>query len=579
MKTRLSVVLLTLVLAAFGSQPLYAEQANIAGHGKAESGKVGYGKARPDKAAIASAHYLATAAGHEILAKGGNAFDAAVAVSSVLAVVEQTSSGLGGGAFWLLHRASDGFDVMIDGREMAPAAAFTDMYLNEDGTVNRDLAVNGPLAAGIPGEVAGLVHIAKNYGKLPLSESLKPAIRTAREGFPVYDKFYRMLKYSEKQIRRWPAGSEVFLADDKLPEMGQLIKLPDLAVVLETIAAEGRDGFYKGEIAQRLVDGVQAAGGIWTMQDMAAYVIKERQPVRTTYQGYELVTAPPPSSGGIAIAEILNIIEPYEIAQQDRVHRIHLTVEAMRRAYRDRALYLGDSDFYPVPQARLTNPDYAAGLRAGIMYDKATPSDMLPGRENLPDGTDTTHFSIMDTEGNLVAATLTVNTPFGSKFMVPGTGFVLNNEMDDFSAKPGEPNAYGLIGFTANEIQPGKRPLSSMSPTLMIGEDKVAVIGTPGGSRIITMVLLGILDFMDGNGPESWVSLPRYHHQFLPDRISAEPDAFTPQEVAALQAMGHTVEVRERRWGNMHGVMFDRITGEVTAGSDARSDAGSAVVK
>ena len=564
MKARLSVILLTFVLLVVGSQSSYADQSD---------------KAAPGKAAIASAHYMATAAGHEILAKGGNAFDAAVAVSAVLAVVEQTSSGIGGGAFWVLHRASDGFDVMIDGREMAPGAAYTDMYLNEDGTVNRGLAVNGPLAAGIPGEVAGLVHIAENYGNLTLSESLKPAIRIAREGFPVYTKFHRMLGSSQKQIRRWPAATEAFLPGGQVPEMGQLIKLPDLAVVLEKVAAEGHDGFYKGEIAQRLVDGVQAAGGIWTMQDMANYVVVEREPVRTMYQGYELVTAPPPSSGGIAIAEILNILDPYEIQQQDRVHRIHLTVEAMRRAYRDRALHLGDSDFYPVPVELLTNPAYAAGLRAGIMYDKATPSDMLPGRENLPEGNDTSHFSIMDAEGNLVAATLTVNTPFGSKFMVPGTGFVLNNEMDDFSAKPGEPNAYGLIGFTANEIQPGKRPLSSMSPTLMIGEDRVAVIGTPGGSRIITMVLLGILDFMDGNGPESWVALPRYHHQYLPDRISAEPDAFTPEEIAALEEMGHTVQVRDRQWGNMHGVMFDRNTGEVTAGSDARSDAGSAVVK
>lgn len=573
-KSCLSVLVLSLAVGALFSQPLYA-QSTQADSAQASPSKAGV----PGKAAIASAHYMATAAGHEILAKGGNAFDAAVAVSSVLAVVEQTSSGIGGGAFWVLHRASDGFDIMIDGREMAPGAAFTDMYLNEDGTVNRSLAVNGPLAAGIPGEIAGLEHIAKHYGNLSLAESLAPAIRIAREGFPVYDKFYRMLERSQKQIRRWPAATEAFLPGGKMPEMGQLIKLPDLAVVLEKVAAEGSDGFYKGEIAQRLVDGVQAAGGIWTMEDMANYEVKEREPVRTTYQGYELVTAPPPSSGGIAIAEILNIIEPYQIHNQDSVHRIHLTVEAMRRAYRDRALHLGDSDFYPVPQALLTNPDYAAGLRAGIMYDKATPSDMLPGRENLPEGTDTTHFSIMDAEGNLVAATLTVNTPFGSKFMVPGTGFVLNNEMDDFSAKPGEPNAYGLIGFTANEIQPGKRPLSSMSPTLMIGDDKVAVIGTPGGSRIITMVLLGILDFMDGNEPEHWVSLPRYHHQYLPDVISAEPDAFTAEEIAALEAMGHTVSVRSGRWGNMHGVMFNKKTGEMTAGSDPRSDAGSAVVQ
>ena len=555
LKTRLCLIALFAILV----QPLQADQ--------------------PGKAAIASAHYLATEAGHEILAKGGNAFDAAVAVSSVLAVVEQTSSGIGGGALWVLHRASDGFETMIDGREMAPAAAYTDMYLNEDGSVNRDLAVTGPLAAGIPGEVAGLHHLAKHYGRLPLSESLKPAIRIAREGFPVYEKFYKMLGYKEKDIRRWPAATKAFLPDGKVPEIGHIIKLPELAVVLEKIAAEGRDGFYKGEIAQRLVDGVQAAGGIWSMEDMAGYTIKEREPVRTTYRGYELVTAPPPSSGGIAIAEMLNILEPYQISELGKVQRTHLVVEAMRRAYRDRALFLGDSDFYPVPQARLVDANYAAGLRAGIMFDKATPSNMLPGRENLPEGTDTSHFSIIDAEGNMVAATLTVNTIFGSKFMVPGTGFVLNNEMDDFSAKPGEPNAYGLIGFTANEIQPFKRPLSSMTPTLMFGKDKVAAIGTPGGSRIITMVLLGLLDFVDGNEPESWVSLPRYHHQYMPDKIFAEKDAFTADEVAALEAMGHTVEVRERRWGNMHGVMWNQKTGKVTAGSDPRVSAGKAIVR
>jgi len=534
---------------------------------------------QPGKAAIASAHYLATEAGHEILAKGGNAFDAAVAVSSVLAVVEQTSSGVGGGALWVLHRASDGYEVMIDGREMAPAAAYTDMYLNEDGSVNRDHAVNGPLAAAIPGEVAGLEHLAVNYGRLSLAQSLEPAIRIAREGFPVYEKFHGMLEYKAKVIRRWPAATGAFLVDGNVPEMGHVIKLPELARVLEKVASEGRDGFYKGELARQLVEGVRAAGGIWSMQDLAGYTVKEREPVRTTYKGYELVTAPPPSSGGIAIAQMLNILEPYEVAGLDKVQRTHLVVEAMRRAFRDRALHLGDPDFYPVPQDMLTDVKYAAGLRAGIMFDRATPSDMLPGRENLPEGTDTSHFSIIDTEGNMVAATLTVNTVFGSSFMVPGTGFVLNNEMDDFSAKPGEPNAYGLIGFTANEIQPFKRPLSSMTPTLMLGDNKVAAIGTPGGGRIITMVLLGILDFVDGNEPESWVSLPRFHHQYMPDKISAEKDAFSDQEITAIQAMGHKVEVRERRWGNMHGVMWNRETGKVSAGSDPRVSAGRAIVR
>jgi len=533
----------------------------------------------PGKAAIASAHYLATEAGHEILAQGGNAFDAAIAVSAALAVVEPTSSGIGGGGFWLIHRAEDGFETMVDAREQAPAAAYKDMYLYAEGNVNRDLAVNGPLAAGIPGEVAGLEHLARNYGRLPLAVSLQPAIRIAREGFPVDKKFNAIVRWRIDSIKRWPAASEAYLVDGETPPIGHIIKLPDLAWVLENVAERGAEGFYTGPVAESLVKGVREAGGIWTMEDLAAYVVKERDPIRTMYGDYELVTAPPPSSGGVAIAEILNILEPYPINELAPVLRTHLVVEAMRRAYRDRAIYLGDPDFVDVPVEMLTSQYYADGLRASIRPDRATPSSVLPGNEQIPEGTDTTHFSIIDADGNMVAATLTVNLGFGSTFMPPGTGLVVNNEMDDFSAKAGMPNAFGLIGFTANEIQPFKRPLSSMTPTFMIGEDKRAVIGTPGGSRIITMVLLGILDFMRGNEPESWVSLPRFHHQYVPDKISAESAAFTPEQLEGLKAMGHEVEVRDRPWGNMHGAMWNLETGEVTAGSDPRWPSGRAIVR
>ena len=533
----------------------------------------------PGQAAIASAHYLATEAGHEILAQGGNAFDAAIAVSAALAVVEPTSSGVGGGAFWLLHRASDNFEVMVDGREQAPAAAHTDMYLDEEGNVNRDLAVNGPLAGAIPGEVAGLEHLARYYGRLTLAQNLQPAIRLAREGFPVDEKYHAMMKWRIDVIKRWPAAAEALLAEGEVPAVGHIIKLPDLAWVLQQVAESGVAGFYSGPVAERMVKGVQDAGGLWTMEDLAAYRIKEREPIRTAYKDYELVTAPPPSSGGIALAEILNTIEPYPLDKLGKAQRTHLIVEAMRRAFRDRAIYLGDPDFVDIPVEMLTSQFYADGLRASIRPDQATPSSMLAGNDQIPEGTDTTHFSIIDAEGNMVAATLTVNLPFGSGFMPPGTGFLVNNQMDDFSAKQGEPNAYGLIGFEANEIQPYKRPLSSMSPTFMMGEDKRAVIGTPGGSRIITMVLLGILDFMEGNEPESWVSLPRFHHQYVPDKISAESNAFSAEEIATLEAMGHEVEIRERPWGNMHGVMWNRKTGQVTAGSDQRWPSGRAIVK
>jgi gamma-glutamyltranspeptidase/glutathione hydrolase len=537
------------------------------------------GNEKPGKSAIASAHYLATEAGHEILRQGGNAFDAAIAVSAALAVVEPTSSGIGGGAFWLLHRASDGFQVMVDGREQAPGAAHKDMYLDEEGNVNRDLAVNGPLAGAIPGEIAGLEHLAKNYGRLPLAASLQPAIRLAREGFPVDKKYNAMMGWRIDKIKQWPAAAEYLLADGEVPEIGHIIKLPDLAWVLQQVAEHGAEGFYSGPVAERMIKGVRDAGGIWTMEDLAAYRIKEREPIRTAYGDYELVTAPPPSSGGIALAEILNTIEPYPLDDLATAQRAHLIVEAMRRAYRDRAIYLGDPDFADIPVEMLTSQYYADGLRASIRPDRATPSSMLAGNDQIPEGTDTTHFSIIDADGNMVAATLTVNLPFGSAFMPPGTGFLVNNQMDDFSAKQGEPNAYGLIGFVANEIQPYKRPLSSMSPTFMIGEDKRAVIGTPGGSRIITMVLLGVLDFMQGNEPVSWVSLPRFHHQYVPDKISAESNAFSAEDIARLEEMGHEVEVRERPWGNMHGVMWNLKTGDVTGGSDPRWPSGRAIVE
>ncbi|MEJ8567233.1 gamma-glutamyltransferase [Elongatibacter sediminis] len=537
-----------------------------------------HGQPGPGKAAIASAHYLATEAGHEILEQGGNAFDAAIAVSAALAVVEPTSSGIGGGAFWLLHRASDGHQVMVDAREQAPAAAHRDMYLAEEGNVNRDLAVNGPLAGAIPGEIAGLEHLAENYGRLPLSASLQPAIRLAREGFPIDEKFHRMLMWRAVTMKRWPAASEVFLPGGSIPPVGHVIRQPDLAWVLEQVAEKGAEGFYSGEVAERIVKGVRDAGGIWTLEDLQAYRVKEREPIRTDYGDYELVTAPPPSSGGIAIAEMLNILEAWPINDLPRVTRTHLIAEAMRRAYRDRAIYLGDPDFTEVPVDMLTSQHYADGLRASIRPDRATPSSMLPGNVQLTEGTDTTHFSLIDSEGNMVAATLTVNLPFGSAFMAPGTGFLVNNEMDDFSAKPGVPNAFGLIGFAANEIQPYKRPLSSMSPTFILGEDRRAVLGTPGGSRIITMVLLGILDFMRGNEPESWVSLPRFHHQYEPDQISAEEATFTAEEIEALKALGHDVQVRDT-WGNMHGVMWDLQNGELSAGSDPRGPSGRAIVK
>lgn len=533
----------------------------------------------PKQAAIASAHPMATEAGHRILAQGGNAFDAAIAVSATLAVVEQQSSGIGGGAFWLLHRAKDGKNVMIDGREEAPAAAHADMYLDAQGEVNRDLALNGPLAAAIPGEIAGFEHLATHYGRLPLSASLQPAIEAAENGFQAYPRIIRTIERKAKVLKRYPASMAVYLPNGEIPKEGDLIKQPDLAATLKAVAQQGKAGFYAGEVAEKMVKAVRQHGGIWTLEDLQNYTIKEREPITTNFRGHQLVTAAPPSSGGIAIATILNILSAWDLRDMDRVKRIHLVTEAMRRAYRDRSIYLGDTDFVEVPIKLLTHPYYATGLRAAINPNKALPSEYLPGISDNPKGEDTTHFSIIDTEGNMVSATLTVNTGLASGFIAAGTGVLLNNEMDDFSAKPGEPNAFGLIGDDANKIEPGKRPLSSMSPTIVFSDDQVAVLGTPGGSRIITMVLLGLLDYFDGHDVHSWVSKPRYHHQYLPDKLYLEQDALDAATIAGLEAMGHVIHQYNGQWGNMHAVSWNKTTGAVDAASDPRTTTGSAVVK
>ena len=531
---------------------------------------------RPPAVAVASADPLATRAGLEILDAGGNAFDAAVAVSAVLAVVEPTGSGLGGGGFWLLHRARDGRDVMIDGRERAPLAAQRDMYLNDQGEVVPGLSIDGPLAAGIPGEPAALAHIAGKYGRLPLAQSLAPAIRHAREGFAVTPFYRRMAGFRLDAMRASPETYRILLDDGEVPETGHVIRQPELADTLERLARHGAAGFYQGVVAERLVEGVRAAGGIWSRRDLAEYRVVEREPIRSRYRGFEIISAAPPSSGGIALATMLNILSGYDLQALPSAQRKHLVIEAMRRAYRDRAAYLGDSDFVDVPVARLTSPVYAAGLRAAIHPGRATPSRLLPGAGDDPGGRDTTHFSILDREGNHVAATLSINYPFGSGFIVPGTGVLLNDEMDDFSARPGAPNVYGLVGGEANAIAPGKRMLSSMSPTFVRGRDSVAVLGTPGGSRIISMVLLAILDLADGGRPSSWVGLRRFHHQFLPDTVFHEPGAFSDDERLLLEGMGHRLrEVGD--YGNMQAVLWDRRRNRVEAASDPRVEGAAGV--
>ncbi len=528
---------------------------------------------RPPHAAIASAHPLATAAGREVLDKGGNAFDAAVAVSAALAVVEPNGSGLGGGAFWLLHRSSDGRDVMIDGRETAPGAATPDMYLDVDGNPVPRASMDGPLAAGIPGQPAGLVHITKHYGKLSLAENLAPAIRIAKEGFPLYARLQAGLRFKQDLLRRWPAGSAVFLPGGKVPELGFVIRQPDLARTLERLAEDGSAGFYDGEIAEKLVAGARSQGGIWALEDLKNYRVIEREPVVGEYRGMRIVTVAPPSSGGVALIDALSILAGFDLDNLDPVTRQHLAIEAMRRAFRDRAEYLGDPDFVDVPVAQLTHPYYAAGQRASIRLDRATPSADLPGiLAQRPKGTETTHFSVMDTDGNRVAASLSLNFWFGCGYMVPGTGVFLNNEMDDFSIKAGVPNGYQLVGAEANRIAPGKRMLSSMTPTFLESDRGIAILGTPGGSRIISMVLLSSLAWHRGASAEEMASLPRIHHQYLPDVVSFEPDALTAEQQAALAALGHRLEAGTRRWGNMQIVTWHFDSGAIEAVSDPRGE-------
>lgn len=527
--------------------------------------------ANSPKVAIASAHPLATEAGFEIIGKGGNVFDAAVAVSAALAVVEPAGSGLGGGGYWLLHRAKDHLETLIDGREKAPLAAHKNMFLDKTGKVIPKLSLDGALAAAIPGLPAGLVHLSEKYGRLSLAESLAPAIRYAQNGFAITERHRKMLTFRADVLNKDRHTAAIFLAHGSVPKSFSILKQADLANTLKQLAKSGRDGFYSGAVADDLVDGVRKAGGIWSQQDLAAYQIVEREPIKGSYQGISITSAPPSSSGGIVLLEALNILSGFDLQKLDSLTRDHLITEAMRRAYHDRALYLGDADFIDIPVKRLLSADYAAGLRSSIRPDKALPSGFLSG--DLPEqaqGIQTTHFSIIDEDGNRVAATLSINMPFGSGFAPEGTGVLLNDEMDDFASLPGAMNGYGLVGGAANSIAPGKRMLSSMTPTFLETSDRIAVLGTPGGSRIISMVLLGVLDFAKGNNPDSWVSIPRFHHQFMPDVLEYENGAFSPDELSKLAALGHHLKESHRLYGDMQAVQLRKGTHALTAASDPR---------
>lgn len=535
--------------------------------------KVQWVGAYDNKSAIASTHPLATYAGFEILQQDGNAFDAAVAVSATLSVVEPAGSGLGGGGFWLIHRASDGFEIMIDGREKAPLAAHRDMYLDKEGEVIKGLSKNGALSAGIPGMPAALVHLAKKYGHLSLAQSLQPAIRYAQEGFVIGERHRELLKFRLVQLQKSRQASRVFLEDNKVPKEKSILRQTDLANTLKRLARFGKKGFYAGAVADNMVNSVRKAGGIWTHEDLKNYQVIEREPIRGEYQGIKITSAALPSSGGIVLIEALNILSGYQLGKFDEISRIHIISEAMRRAYHDRAFYLGDSDFIDVPVSILTNQNYAAGLRASMRMDKAMSSQSLTGDiGQKTEGRNTTHFSIIDKHGNRVAATLSINFPFGSGFMSEHTGVLLNDEMDDFISKTGEMNGYGLVGGSTNAIESGKRMLSSMTPTFIEDKNRIAVLGTPGGSRIISMVLLAVLDFEKDKSPDSWVSLPRFHHQYVPDLIQYEKGGLTNNEIEGLTLLGHNLKEIRYRYGNMQAVQYNKKTKTLSAASDPRGE-------
>ena len=523
--------------------------------------------------AVATANEIATRTGLEILKKGGNAFDAAAAITASLAVVEPYGSGLGGGGFWLLHRNVDNKQVVIDGREIAPLRSDKNMYLDRNGNIIEGLSLNGPMSSGIPGIVAGIDHLVKNYGRLSLKEILKPAIQQAKHGFIVTERYRKLIRYREDIMRKYKSTASIFFINNNIPKLGDFIIQEDLSETLSMIAEKGSEGFYQGNFAQKIVDNIQKNGGIWETYDLANYEIIEREPIFIDYKGVKITSVPPPSSGGVVLGQALNILEKFHLTRYDSATRQHIIIESMRRAYRDRAAYLGDSDFIYIPVDRLLDKNYAEGLALTIDIDRATPSSELGSiatAENA--GTNTTHFSVVDRDGNMVSSTLSINLPFGSGFVVEGTGIILNNEMDDFTIKPLTANNYGLIGNQANTIHPGKRPLSSMTPIFIESKDRIAILGTPGGSRIISMVLLAVLDFVKGELPDSWVSLPRFHHQYIPDLVQYEMGGLSVDEKRKLVFKGHKLKEIKRKYGNMQAIMIWRNRNTSFVASDPRGE-------
>ena len=556
-------------------------------------------------AMVASQHELSSQAGVDILKQGGNAVDAAVATGFALAVVHPQAGNIGGGGFMLIYLANGkatsaktaqigGSFKFIDYREKAPAAATRGMYLDAQGNVIPGASLVGYKAIGVPGSVAGMAYAQKKYGKLTLAQVMAPAIRLAREGFGLSYEDTQDLRNPKLHLGEFAESRRIFQRDGKFYEQGEILKQPELGQTLERIA-QNPDDFYHGELARQLAAAIAKGGGLVTAKDLADYEVKEREPVHGTYRGMDVYSAPPPSSGGVALLEILNILEGYDLKKYGAgsATAVHLAIEAYRRAFYDRAEFLGDPDFARVPVAQLIDKKYGAAWRESVNPDKASVSNGLKRPEifneleryasaqpaTATEGSNTTHYSVVDGEGNAVAVTTTLNESFGSAVTAEGLGFLLNDEMDDFSSKPGVPNLFGLLQGEANAIGPGKRPLSAMTPTLVVNNGKLLlVMGSPGGPRIITTVanvLLGVLDY--GLNVQQAVNAPRFHEQWSPDWVYVERVGFSPDTLKLLRNMGHKFANEDPvwpsgYWGDAEVIEINPKTGERLGGSDARNN-------
>lgn len=521
---------------------------------------------------VVTSHFLATNSAQEVLKNGGNAIDAAVTAAFSLAVTQPRSGNIGGGGFMLISSEKNDDVVAIDYREKAPGKATVDMFLDKDGNADSNLSRYSHLAAGVPGTVAGLAMALEKYGTISLQDAMAPAIKLAEEGFIVTPRFSQGLKKKEKMLKKWPSSTKIFYkADGSYYEPGDLFVQKDLAATLKRIAQNGIKEFYEGKTAELIVAEMAKHGGLITMADLKNYTPGMRTPVQGNYRGYDIYSMSPPSSGGTHVIQILNTLEGYPIAEygHNSAQTIHLMAEAMKRAYADRSHYLGDEDFVKVPLKGITSKKYAEEIRGAIDSEKATDSSTIAPGKVLPyESDETTHFSIVDKYGNAVSNTYTINFSYGSGIVVEGAGFLLNNEMDDFSAKPGVPNAYGLLGGEANKIEPNKRMLSSMSPTIVKKDGKnFLVTGSPGGSRIITTTLQVIMNVIDhGLNIQSAVAAPRIHHQWLPDEIRIE-EGISPDTIEALKERGHTVK-RKSSMGAIQSIMVK--DGVMYGGADPR---------